>query len=108
MSALLRSFGRGVRSLRALRGMTQADLAEASDLSRNTINGIEAGRQSTSIENIYALAAALDCPASDLLPRPEVIAADDEIARALAEQKAARIDAQIAALRRRKEKLGER
>jgi putative transcriptional regulator len=43
------------------RGMSQADLAEAVGVSRQTINAIERDRYDPSLELAFALAAEFDC-----------------------------------------------
>jgi len=51
---------------RADRDLSQADLAAAVDVSRQTINAIERGRYDPSLELAFALAAYFDCRIEDL------------------------------------------
>lgn len=48
-----------VRHFRVQRGLTQSELAEQVDLDRKTINRLEAGHYSTSLRNVFRIAAAL-------------------------------------------------
>lgn len=57
---LLNKFGNHVRELRQARGLSQEALAERCDLDRTYISGIERGKRNVSLENLYALARALD------------------------------------------------
>ncbi|MDC0741570.1 helix-turn-helix transcriptional regulator [Polyangium sp. rjm3] len=52
--------GARVRELRLHRGMTQAELAEASGLSRGYLSSIERARVNATMIPIYRIAAALD------------------------------------------------
>jgi len=52
--------GARVRELRLHRGMTQAQLAEASGLSRGYLSSIERARVNATMLPIYRIAAALD------------------------------------------------
>lgn len=45
-----------LRDLRALRGWSQADLAEKLDVSRQTVNAIETGRYDPSLPLAFAIA----------------------------------------------------
>jgi putative transcriptional regulator len=52
-----------IRKLRFERGeMTQAELAEKTGVTRQTINAIEQGKYSPSLEVAFAIAAALEVP----------------------------------------------
>lgn len=52
-----------IRKLRFERGeMTQAELAEKTGVTRQTINAIEQGKYSPSLEVAFGIAAALDAP----------------------------------------------
>ncbi|WP_146605845.1 helix-turn-helix domain-containing protein [Micromonospora craterilacus] len=57
--ALLLALGHRVRLLRAERGLTQRQLAEAVGISRPSLANIERGRQETSVSVLLRLAAAL-------------------------------------------------
>lgn len=51
---------------RAKADVTQADLADEVDVSRQTINAIERGRYDPSLELAFELAAYFDCRIEDL------------------------------------------
>jgi putative transcriptional regulator len=51
---------------RARADVTQAELAEAVGVSRQTINAIERGRYDPSLELAFALAEFFDCAVEDL------------------------------------------
>ena len=59
--------GQNIRSRRKAKGWTQAELAEAVDLTQPTIASIEAGNSSPQIETLAALAEALDTEPASLL-----------------------------------------
>ncbi|MFD1874291.1 helix-turn-helix domain-containing protein [Hymenobacter bucti] len=65
--ALLLSFGAHLRTLRKQRGLSQQALADEADLSWPTIQRVEAGNQSATLEVLAALAEALGLSLSDLL-----------------------------------------
>jgi transcriptional regulator with XRE-family HTH domain len=65
--ALLLSFGAHLRVLRKQRGLSQQALADEADLSWPTVQRVEAGNQSATLEVLAALAKALGLPLSDLL-----------------------------------------
>lgn len=51
---------------RAKRDLTQADLAEAVGVTRQTINAIEGGRYDPSLELAFKLATYFDCRIEDI------------------------------------------
>jgi putative transcriptional regulator len=55
-----------VRAVRARRGLTQQDLAQATGLTRQSIIAIEKGRFVPSVHTALLLACALDVPVGDL------------------------------------------
>jgi DNA-binding XRE family transcriptional regulator len=63
---LKQQFGLKIQSLRHLRKMTQEDLAEKVDRSRDSISNIERGFSSTRIETAYNLAKTLGVTLSEL------------------------------------------
>jgi len=60
------SFGQRVAMIRHQAGWTQENLAEASGLDRKTINRIENGRHSPSLDRVFVLAYALGVKPRDL------------------------------------------
>lgn len=63
-------FGQKVRELRTKKGLSQEKLAELSGLHRTYISSLELGKRNVSLNNIYALAKALDVTPDKLL-KPE-------------------------------------
>jgi transcriptional regulator with XRE-family HTH domain len=59
------SFGLQVRRIRKQKGWTQENLADACDLDRTYIGGIERGERNVALMNIVRLAEALDVLPSD-------------------------------------------
>ncbi|ADJ14205.1 helix-turn-helix transcriptional regulator [Halalkalicoccus jeotgali] len=55
---------------RARHELTQSDLAEAVDVSRQTISAIEAGRYNPSLELAFHLAEYFDCSIEDIFEPP--------------------------------------
>ena len=64
---------------RFLRGLTQAQLAERSGVSRETLNLIETGRQSPRLVTMQAIAGALGLEVGDLFDVGDLTA--DRLAR---------------------------
>lgn len=62
------AFGSRVRELRTALELSQEGLAEAAGLHRNYIGGIERGERNVGLDNIVALASALDVSVSELFP----------------------------------------
>ncbi len=60
-------FGRNVRKLRRAVGLSQEALADRARLHRTYVSSVERGKRNVSLENIYAIAAALACDPRDLL-----------------------------------------
>ncbi len=59
-----------IRVHRAMRGLTQADLAERAGITRASVNAIEGGRMIPSIFLALKLASALDVSVDDLFSLP--------------------------------------
>jgi len=66
---LLKSFAANVRCLRRQRKLSQLDLAEASGMSRITLNRIENARHMPGFDSAVAIADALKVP-TDSLRKP--------------------------------------
>jgi transcriptional regulator with XRE-family HTH domain len=67
------AFGLAVRALRTKAGLSQEALAGAARVHRTYIGSIERGERNVSLKNIWALATALNCTASELLRMAEKI-----------------------------------
>ena len=65
-----RAFGERVRELRRVRGLSQEALAEHAGLHRTYVGSVERGERNISLDNIHALADALEVAAPDLLAAP--------------------------------------
>ena len=59
--------GRRVRSLRALRGWTQDDLAIRAGMQRSYVGAVERGERNLSLENLDRLATAFEVTLAHLL-----------------------------------------
>jgi transcriptional regulator with XRE-family HTH domain len=61
------AFGARVRSLREQAGMSQEDLAHTAGLHRTYVSSLERGQRNVGLDNIVALARALEVTTSKLL-----------------------------------------
>lgn len=68
---LYRRIGERLKHRREELGLKQGQLAEAVGLLRTSITNIESGRQRPPIHLLYALCAALNLEAADVLPASE-------------------------------------
>lgn len=59
-------FGRRVRHLRTKKGWSQEELADAAELHRTYIGGIERGERNVSLRNISKIASSLDVSLKEL------------------------------------------
>jgi len=59
-----------LRDRRKARGLSQAELADLIDVSRQTINAVEADKYDPSLPMAYRLAAFLDLPVEELFYNP--------------------------------------
>jgi transcriptional regulator with XRE-family HTH domain len=66
MSKHRRALAVAVRELRARRGLTQEQLADAAGRSRGFVAELESGRRGASFEGVAAVAEALDVPMAEL------------------------------------------
>jgi transcriptional regulator with XRE-family HTH domain len=64
--ALRQRFGARVRELRGARGLSQEALADAAEMDRTYVGGIERGERNPSLENIARVAKALSVEIADL------------------------------------------
>jgi putative transcriptional regulator len=60
----------GLRELRKARGLSQADLASVVEVTRQTINAVEADKYDPSLPLAYRLAAYFDMPVEQLFLNP--------------------------------------
>ena len=68
---LLHAFGEHLRALRKQRGLSQQALADEADISWPTVQRVEAGSQSATLEVLAALAQALGVSLKELVDLPE-------------------------------------
>ena len=61
------AFGKIVRKKRQELGLSQEKLAEKADIHTNYLGSVERGERNIALENIYAIAIALNCSPKDLL-----------------------------------------
>lgn len=61
----LLSFGNKIKELRKKKGLTQAQLAEALNLSVNFIGMVERAQRNTKVENVFKLARVLEVSPKD-------------------------------------------
>lgn len=66
-SNLSAAMGRQIKLRREQRGMSAAELARRSGLSKATLSGLESGRSNPTIDTLGAVAVALGIPLADLL-----------------------------------------
>lgn len=59
--------GQNIRKLRKKMGLSQEKLAEKANLHRTYVGAVERGERNISLDNILAIAHALDVSASELL-----------------------------------------
>lgn len=68
------ALGRAVQAIRAERGLSQVQLAEASGFRQSWISNVEHGRRNPSWSNVVRLAAGLGVPTATLVKRAEALA----------------------------------
>jgi transcriptional regulator with XRE-family HTH domain len=62
------SLGQKIKGLRIERNWSTAHLAELSNCTLSTINGIENDKRSPQIDTLFRIASAMDLPLIELLP----------------------------------------
>ena len=65
---LAKLFGLNLKMARLKRNIKQEDLCAMANLDRSYLSRVERGKNKLTLDKVYALAAALDCPLSELLP----------------------------------------
>lgn len=60
-----------ITDLRATRGMSQAELARRVGVTRQTVNAIEGGKYSPSLEAAFRIARTLDVPLESVFAYPD-------------------------------------
>lgn len=68
MKDLAIHFGKKLRNVRTSRNISQENLAFFAKIDRSYLGRIERGEVNVTLEKTYALAEALECPLSELLP----------------------------------------
>lgn len=68
------ALGRAVLAIRAERGISQVQLAEASGFRQSWISNVEHGRRNPSWSNVVRLSSGLGVPTSALVKRAEALA----------------------------------
>lgn len=67
MNRLISIFGSRVRHFRKIRSLSQEELADACNLHRTYIGGIERGERNVSLNNVEKISEALGIPVKHLL-----------------------------------------
>jgi putative transcriptional regulator len=71
--SVVRLFAEKLREVRLLRGMTQAELATAAEVSVTYVSELESADTTPGIDLVARLAAALDTTVGELLPTEEPV-----------------------------------
>jgi transcriptional regulator with XRE-family HTH domain len=66
MKDIKKLFGKRVRELRLVKGLSQEELAFRADIHRTYLGGIERGERNPALKNIAAIAKALGVSLSEL------------------------------------------
>jgi transcriptional regulator with XRE-family HTH domain len=61
-------FGRNIKAARAKRRMNQEELCDLANIDRSYLSKIENGNCNATLEKVYKLAQALQCPLVEILP----------------------------------------
>ena len=73
-----RIFGQNVRRIRKTLGFSQEELAERAGLHRTYIGSVERGERNISLNNIVAIARALNVPIAELVSGIEIKPTGDD------------------------------
>ncbi|AZL84314.1 XRE family transcriptional regulator [Aliivibrio salmonicida] len=68
MKYLAANFGKKLREIRKVKGVSQDKLALIADIDRSYVGRIERGEVNITLEKVYKLADALECDVTELLP----------------------------------------
>lgn len=68
MSELLKDFGEKLRAMRKKKSISQDTLSKLSDIDRSYVGRMDRGEVNITLDKLYAIAKALKCQPSDLLP----------------------------------------
>lgn len=68
-----KAFGKVLKKLRKEANLTQEELGFEADLRRTYISILELGEQQPSLTTILKIAAALECPAHELIAQVEAL-----------------------------------
>lgn len=77
---LVHSVGMTISARRKARGLTQAQLAEAMGIEKETVSRIETGVISATLTRLAQIAGILECPVSALFLRPPAAEQEDACA----------------------------
>lgn len=61
-------FGKNVKLARIKRDINQEELCDMANLDRSYLSRVERGKNKITLDKVYALASALNCPLSEILP----------------------------------------
>ena len=61
-------FGRYIKAARVKRNIKQEELCASANFDRSYLSKIESGSYKITLSKVYVLAAALECPLSEILP----------------------------------------
>ena len=67
MKTIRKRFGAKIRELRRAKGLSQEELAFRAGIHRNYLGGVERGERNPALDNIAAIAKALDVTPGELL-----------------------------------------
>jgi transcriptional regulator with XRE-family HTH domain len=61
-------FGRNLKAARVKRNIKQEELCALANIDRSYLSKVETGSYKITLFKVYSLAAALNCPLSEILP----------------------------------------